>query len=196
MIEVASDPIHINKQGEVLMLKNLFALAAIFLVISCSTKSKHTDDRFTTGERVGTEKETEIQTPYQTVDSEAQAIELNNQESQKIQEVEVQDRVFFDYDSYGLTDEAKKILETQVAWLKSDLNIKVTVEGHTDERGTREYNVALGEKRAKAVRDYLVSHGVENARVKTISYGKERPAFFGATDSIFAKNRRAVTVIN
>jgi len=178
------------------MLKNLFALAAIFLLISCSSKTKNTDEKFTSTERPGVEKEAQSEAPYQTVDSEAQAIDLNKQEDQKIQEVEVQDRVLFDYDSFSLNAEAKKILDTQIAWLKSDLNIKVTVEGHTDERGTREYNVALGEKRAKAVRDYLVAGGVENSRIKVISYGKERPAFFGATETIFAKNRRAVTVIN
>jgi len=176
------------------MLKNLFALAAIFLLISCSSKTKNSDEKFTSNERPGVEKEAE--TPYQTIDSESAAIDLNKQEDQKIQEVEVQDRVLFDYDSFSLNDESKKILDTQIAWLKSDLNIKITIEGHADERGTREYNVALGEKRAKSVKDYLVAGGVENSRLKTISYGKERPAFFGATETIFAKNRRAVTVIN
>lgn len=176
------------------MLKNLFALAAIFLILSCSGKSKNTDEKFTTLDQTVVEKETE--TPYQTLDSEQQAAELNKLEELKAQEVEVQDRVFFGYDSFAITDEAKKILDTQVAWLKSDVNIKVTIEGHADERGTREYNVALGEKRAKSVRDYLVANGIEVARLKTISFGKERPAFFGATEAIFSKNRRAVTVIN
>ena len=178
------------------MLKNLFALAAIFLLISCSSKTKNSDEKFVSGEKQAIEKEAEPDAPYQTVDNEQQAIDLNKAEDLKIQEVEVQDRIFFDYDSFGLNDEAKKILDTQVAWLKSDLNIKVTIEGHADERGTREYNVALGEKRAKSVRDYLVANGIEVSRLKTISFGKERPAFFGATEEIFAKNRRAVTAIN
>ena len=178
------------------MLKNLFALTAIFLLISCQSKTKVEDDQFSVKDKSAVEQEAEMPAPYQTIDSEQQAIDLNKQEEAKIQEVEVQDRIFFDYDSFGLTDEAKKILDTQVAWLKSDLNIRVTIEGHADERGTREYNIALGEKRAKSVRDYLVANGVENSRLKTISYGKERPAFFGATEEIFAKNRRAVTVIN
>lgn len=178
------------------MLKNLFALAAIFLLISCSSKTKHIDEKFTSVEKQVVEKEAEPEAPYQTIDNEQQAIDLNKAEDLKVQEVEVQDRIFFDYDSFGLNDEAKKILDTQVAWLKSDLNIKVSIEGHTDERGTREYNVALGEKRAKSVRDYLVANGIEISRLKTMSFGKERPAFFGATEQIFAKNRRAVTVIN
>jgi peptidoglycan-associated lipoprotein len=176
------------------MLKNLFALAAILLLISCSGKSKNSDEKFTTIDKPAIEAENT--TPYQTLDSEQQAAELNKQEDAKVQEVEVQDRVFFGYDSFTISDEAKKILDTQVAWLKSDVNIKITIEGHTDERGTREYNVALGEKRAKSVRDYLVANGVEVSRLKTISFGKERPAFFGANEAIFSKNRRAVTVIN
>ena len=179
------------------MLKNLLTLAAIFLVVSCSGKREASDDETQNEAQTQiVEDQDETPLPYQTVDSEAQAIELNTTEEQKIEEVEVKDRIFFDYDSFGLNDESRKILDTQVAWLKSDLNIKVTVEGHADERGTREYNIALGEKRAKSVRDYLIANGVEASRIKTISYGKERPAFFGATEEIFSKNRRSVTVIN
>jgi peptidoglycan-associated lipoprotein len=179
------------------MLKNLLSLAAIFLLISCAGKNTSSDDEAQVEDQTQiVESQDETPTPYQTLDNEAQAIELNVVEEQKIEEVEVQDRIFFDYDSFGLNDESRKILDTQVAWLKSDLNIKVTVEGHADERGTREYNIALGEKRAKSVRDYLIANGVEASRIKTISYGKERPAFFGANEEIFSKNRRAVTVIN
>ncbi len=178
------------------MLKNLFALAAIFFLISCSNKTKFSDEKFFSSEKQKVEKETDSEAPYQTVDNEQQAIDLNKAEDLKVQEVEVQDRIFFDYDSFTLNEEAKKILDTQVAWLKSDLNIKVSIEGHADERGTREYNVALGEKRAKSARDYLVSNGIDISRLKIISFGKERPAFFGASEEIFAKNRRAVTIIN
>jgi peptidoglycan-associated lipoprotein len=183
------------------MLKNLFTLSAVFLLISCSGKPEFLKKLLKTDSQPVEQTEIlepaeEILTPYETIDDEAQAIELNAIEEQKIEEVEVQDRIFFGYDSFTLNDEAKNILNTQVAWLKSDINIKVTVEGHADERGTREYNIALGEKRAKSVRDYLVTNGVEAARVKSISYGKERPAFFGATNDVFSKNRRAVTVIN
>jgi peptidoglycan-associated lipoprotein len=179
------------------MLKNLFTLSVIFLLFSCAGKQKSFDESSQNGEQTQIfESSEENPVPYQTLDSEAQAAELNAVEQQKIEEVEVQDRVFFDYDSFGLNDEAKKVLDTQIAWLKSDLNINVTVEGHADERGTREYNIALGEKRAKSTRDYLVAGGVEPSRIKIISYGKERPAFFGANEEIFSKNRRAVTVIN
>ncbi|MBU6141216.1 MAG: peptidoglycan-associated lipoprotein Pal [Proteobacteria bacterium] len=133
---------------------------------------------------------------YQTLD-EQQTEALDQQtEQQQAQEIEVQDRVFFGYNAFEVSDEAKKILDVQAAWLKSDPTIKITIEGHCDERGTREYNIALGEKRANSVKKYLVANGVENKRIKIISYGKERPAFFGATDEIFNKNRRAVTVVN
>ncbi len=134
-------------------------------------------------------------TIYQTLD-ENQAEALDQQTEAQSQEVEVQDRVFFGYDSSDVNDEAKKILDVQVAWLKSDPSIRITIEGHCDERGTREYNIALGEKRANSVKKYLVASGVEATRIKTVSFGKERPAFFGATEEIFNKNRRAVTVIN
>ena len=112
-----------------------------------------------------------------------------------MEEIQVEDRVFFDLDSSSLKDNAKKILDNQAAWLKSDPSIKVIIEGHCDERGTREYNIALGERRANATKEYLVSNGVEEFRIKTISYGKERPAFVGRGEEIWSKNRRSVTVI-
>lgn len=151
----------------------------------------------------GSESEMKVQdgivdndpTIYQTLD-EQQTDNLDQQTASQEKEVEVQDRVFFVYDSSEVNGEAKKILDVQVAWLKSDSSIKITIEGHCDERGTREYNIALGEKRANSVKKYLVANGVEAARIKTVSYGKERPAFFGANETIFSKNRRAVTVVN
>lgn len=107
--------------------------------------------------------------------------------------VNVGDRVFFGYDRYDLTPEARSQLDLQARWLNQYPNVRVTVEGHADERGTREYNIALGERRASATRDYLVSAGVDAGRVNTISYGKERPAVVGDTPESWAQNRRAVT---
>lgn len=107
----------------------------------------------------------------------------------------VGDQVFFDYDRYDLKSEAKSTLERQATWLKKYNNMTITVEGHADERGTREYNLALGERRASAVKDYLVSLGVKASRVETISYGKERPAVLGSNESSWAQNRRGVTVV-
>lgn len=175
------------------MLKKLLTLTAVLLLISCHGKVKTTD----AGKDVKIkEQAVDDKAPYQTVENEQQAAVLDKATDDQIQEIEVQDRVFFDYNSATLSDDAKKILNTQTEWLKSDSEIKITIEGHCDERGTREYNIALGEKRANAAKNYLVSNGIDQSRIKTISYGKERPAFFGTAEDVIAKNRRAVTVVN
>ena len=109
--------------------------------------------------------------------------------------VNVGDRVFFAYDSFELDADAQELLQDQVAWIKQH-NVSVTIEGHCDERGTREYNLALGEKRAQAVKNYLLSLGIDSGRVSTISYGKERPAVVGSHDGAWSQNRRSVTIVN
>ena len=108
----------------------------------------------------------------------------------------VGDRVFFDYDKSDIKAEGRQVLQRQADWLKKYSNVTVTVEGHCDERGTREYNLALGERRATAVKKMLVALGVAPNRVSTISYGKERPAVPGSTEAAWAQNRRGVTVVN
>jgi peptidoglycan-associated lipoprotein len=105
------------------------------------------------------------------------------------------DRVFFEYDSSVISTVGKSTLDKQAAYLKKNAKANVSVEGHCDERGTREYNLALGERRANAVKAYLVKAGVAGSRVSTISYGKERPAVVGSTESDWAENRRGVTVL-
>ena len=172
------------------MLKKFLTLSAVLLLVSCQSKTKSDDLR--TEDKAAAQVDTKGS--YQTLEGEQQANALNQQVP--VQEIEVQDRVLFGYDSADLNDETKKILDTQVSWLKSDAGIKITIEGHCDERGTREYNIALGEKRANAAKKYLTSNGVDAARIKILSYGKERPAFFGTSEEILAKNRRAVTVVN
>lgn len=109
--------------------------------------------------------------------------------------VNVGDRVFFGYDQFDLTAEARGVVERQAQWLRTYPNVSVIVEGHCDERGTREYNLALGEKRAMAVRNYLIANGVEPSRVQTISYGKERPVVMSSDDTSWAQNRRGVLVV-
>ncbi|HTH18419.1 MAG TPA: peptidoglycan-associated lipoprotein Pal [Magnetospirillum sp.] len=108
----------------------------------------------------------------------------------------VGDRVFFDFDKYGLRADAKATLDKQIAWLKKYPSFNLTVEGHADERGTREYNLALGERRAHAIKEYLVAGGLPAARVKTISYGKERPVALGSNEAAWSQNRRGVTVLS
>lgn len=108
----------------------------------------------------------------------------------------VGDRVFFDFDKFDLKPAAQATLARQATWLKQYANRTITIEGHADERGTREYNLALGERRANSVRNYLVSQGVAANRVKTISYGKERPVALGHNEAAWSQNRRGVTVVN
>jgi len=104
------------------------------------------------------------------------------------------DRVFFDTDKYDVDAEDQTTLRSQAQWLAANPNVRVTVEGHADERGTREYNLALGERRANAAKNYLASLGVDSSRITTISFGKERPAALGSDEQAWAQNRRAVTV--
>jgi len=109
--------------------------------------------------------------------------------------VNVGDRVFFDYDSAELDADAQELLQYQAAWFKEHNITSVTIEGHCDERGTREYNLALGEKRAQAVKNYLNGLAVFPV-INTLSYGKERPAVVGSNDGAWSQNRRSVTKVN
>jgi peptidoglycan-associated lipoprotein len=111
-------------------------------------------------------------------------------------QVSVGDRVFFETDSSSLTGQAQATLDRQVQWLMQYSQYSFTVEGHADERGTREYNLALGARRASAVRDYLIAKGIPGARMRTVSYGKERPVAVCDDISCWSQNRRAVTVLN
>ena len=110
--------------------------------------------------------------------------------------VNVGDRVFFDTDSSELSPQARATLDKQAQWLNQYSRYAFTIEGHADERGTREYNIALGARRAQTVREYLVSRGVMAQRMRTISYGKERPVAVCNDISCWSQNRRAVTVLN
>lgn len=107
----------------------------------------------------------------------------------------VGDRVQFEFDRYDLSDEARLVVENQAIWLSRFPGVSVTIEGHADERGTREYNLALGERRANSVRDYMIALGIEPNRVRTVSYGKERPIDPASSEAAWAANRRAVTVV-
>ena len=110
--------------------------------------------------------------------------------------VNVGDRVFFAFNSFELDADAQELLQDQAAWLKQYNKTSITIEGHCDERGTREYNLALGEKRAQAVKNYLSGLGVGESSLSTISYGKERPAVIGSNDAAWSQNRRSVTIVN
>lgn len=107
----------------------------------------------------------------------------------------VGDRVFFNTDESTVRADQRPVLERQARWLAQYPQVQLTVEGHADERGTREYNLALGQRRANSARDTLVSLGVASSRLSTISYGKDRPAALGSTEEAWAQNRRAVSVV-
>ena len=109
--------------------------------------------------------------------------------------VSIGDRVFFDTDSTAVDGQGRMTLDKQVAWLNRYPMVKLVIEGHADERGTREYNLALGDRRAQSVKNYLSDHGVSVARLRTISYGKERPVAVGSNEQAWSQNRRAVSTI-
>jgi peptidoglycan-associated lipoprotein len=103
--------------------------------------------------------------------------------------------IHFDLDKYDINGEARATLDSQAAWLTKYPNVPISLEGHCDERGTREYNLALGDRRANSAKNYLASRGVNPSRISTISYGKERPIALGSDEASWAQNRRAVTIV-
>lgn len=111
-----------------------------------------------------------------------------------VQQMQGQDTIYFDTDRYNIDSADAAALQTQAQWLMRYPAKRATIEGHADERGTRDYNLALGERRANSAKNYLVSLGVDAARLTTVSYGKERPVALGSNEEAWARNRRAVTV--
>lgn len=162
----------------------LVLIAALGLLAACETASKDS------GDAAGTAASSTASSSSASDSGSSSAAQTPAEELASIG-----DTVFYDYDSSALSDDAKATLSAQAAFLAANPSITITVEGHCDERGTREYNLALGERRASAARDYLVAQGVNAARIKTISYGKERPSFIGSNPYAYSKNRRAVSII-
>ena len=151
------------------ILKNAFLITIACLVLSaCATTKK-------TGQMQG-----DVYTGTDTVEYLASG---------------VPDRVFFATNETVLTTASRETLRKQASWLRKNSKINVVLEGHADERGTREYNLALGERRANSIKEFLISLGVDGSRLQTISYGKERPAAEGSTSEAWAENRRVVTII-
>ena len=165
----------------------------VFFLAACSTTPKDTADSSGSGSSSSDVSSTSSEGSITETSPDSESIEPGSQEDLI---VNVGDRVFFNYDSSELDKDAQELLQDQVAWLKQYSDVSIIVEGHCDERGTREYNLALGEKRAQSVKNYLISLGISSERVSTISYGKERPAVVGSNDGAWAQNRRSVTVVN
>jgi len=160
-------------------MKIVGALAVTLLVAGCSSKSQTGSQTDMTGSGIDSS-----QTGGSAIPGSEQDLQQN-----------VGDRVFFELDRSELSQEARQTLDRQAAWLKKYPAVRVTLEGHCDERGTREYNMALGARRANAARAYLVALGIQSARIQTVSYGAERPAVLGTGDAVWSQNRRAVTVV-
>ncbi len=176
------------------MIKRIFTLvAAIALLAACETAS--TTDSSATGSTTsaatsGTSTASST-TAATTSDEAADPAEVMKNEFTKVGTT-----VLFDFDSSQLSDYARRVLDRQAAFLKAEPAARIILGGHADERGTREYNLALGERRAAAARDYLVAKGVNAARIRIISYGKERPAAVGSNEAAWRLNRRAESMLN
>ena len=170
-------------------------LLSIFLAIfitACSTTSTDTSDTSGSGSSSSSDSVSSSDSEGTITETEGSGIVDGTQEDLI---VNIGDRVFFGYNSAELDSDAQELLQDQVAWIKQH-DVSITIEGHCDERGTIEYNLALGEKRAQAVKNYLTSMGIPSGKVTTISYGKERPAVVGSNDGAWSQNRRSVTTVN
>ncbi|MCB9983511.1 MAG: peptidoglycan-associated lipoprotein Pal [Rhodospirillales bacterium] len=168
----------------------MMILAVVFLVSACSSK----DEEVVLDGQTAAEREGITDGPLDQIYQGDMQGPVPGTQADLV--VNVGDRIFFGTDRYDLSGEARQTLDKQAAWLEQYPSLNVTVEGHADERGTREYNLALGERRANSVRNYLSALGIAPSRIQTISYGKERPAVPGADESAWAQNRRSVTKVD
>ncbi len=184
------------------MIKPLFTLfAATFLLAACETASSITEEAAGSAAGSTTESSTSSTASSSSAASSTASSAASNADNSALEAaradmMSIGDTVLFGYDSSQLSADAMATLDAQAALLNAKPSFRVKVEGHADERGTREYNLALGERRASATRDYLVAKGVDGSRIRIVSYGKERPAVVGSNEDAWAKNRRSVTVLN
>ena len=181
------------------MIKRLFTLlTATAFLAACETASTTTGDVTSSAQSSSTNTATTASSSSSSSSSSASSSSSGESASASVKSefAKVGTTVLFDFDSAQLTDYAQRVLERQAAFMKARPETRVIIGGHADERGTREYNLALGERRASSARDYLVAKGVNAARIRIISYGKERPASVGSTEAAWRLNRRAQTVLN
>ena len=181
------------------MIKRLFTLlTATAFLAACETASTTTGDVTSSAQSSSTNTATTASSTSSSSSSSASSSSSGESASASVKSefAKVGTTVLFDFDSAQLTDYAQRVLDRQAAFMKARPETRVIIGGHADERGTREYNLALGERRASSARDYLVAKGVNAARIRIISYGKERPASVGSTEAAWRLNRRAQTVLN
>ena len=180
------------------ILKNAFLVVIFGLVVTaCATKKTVKTTETSTTETSTTETkaaETQTADPIEKLDALMQGDVYIGSDTVGELASGVPDRVFFATNETILTTASRETLRKQAAWLRQNPDVTVVVEGHADERGTREYNLALGERRANAAKDYLMTYGVSSDRIKVLSYGKERPVESGSNPLSWSKNRRSVTV--
>ena len=186
------------------MFRPLFSLfAGVFLLAACETASTITEEATGTSGASATSSTATSSSEASTASSSSSSSSASaaSAEETALQKargelMSIGDTVLFAFDSSQLSSDAMATLDRQAAFLNAKPSYRVKIEGHADERGTREYNLALGERRASATRDYLVARGVDGSRIRIVSYGKERPAVVGSNEDAWAKNRRSVTVLN
>ena len=179
------------------MIKRLFTLlTATAFLAACETASTTTGDATSSAQSSSTNTATTASSSSNSSSASSSSSGEAASASVKSEFAKVGTTVLFDFDSAQLTDYAQRVLDRQAAFMKARPETRVIIGGHADERGTREYNLALGERRASSARDYLVTKGVNAARIRIISYGKERPASVGSTEAAWRLNRRAQTVLN
>ena len=175
------------------ILKNAFLLMVACIVLSaCATKKEVAVDTSTS-----TQSSTSTSTSTESIVSPGNQMQGDvyvGTEGVKYLADGVPDRVFFATNESILTTASRETLRAQATWLRKNSSVNVIIEGHADERGTREYNLALGERRANAAKDYLMTYGISSDRISVLSYGKERPVDSGSTPLAWSKNRRSVTV--
>ena len=173
------------------ILKNAFLILAACLVLSaCATKKEVAVDTSTSTQSSTTSTSESIASPGNQMQGDVYV----GTEGVKYLADGVPDRVFFATNQSILTTASRETLRAQATWLRKNSSVNVIIEGHADERGTREYNLALGERRANAAKDYLMTYGISSDRISVLSYGKERPVDSGSTPLSWSKNRRSVTV--
>ena len=163
---------------------------------SSSASTSSTSDGTTTSSSSGSSDSSATSATSASSSTETGSSSYSYDTDPKTALIKVGDRVLFGYDSSELDDDDRAILNNQSKFLNQNPSLKVTIQGHCDERGTREYNLALGEKRASSVKDYLISLGINSDRISVISYGKERPQVLGSNKAAWSMNRRSVTTID
>ena len=178
------------------MINRIFALfAVVAFLAACETAPKDAGDAAGSGASGSSDTSSSSSSSSSASGGSTSSSSGSSTMTKDEELVSIGNKVYFDFDSSALSADAKSTLNAQAAFLRSNPSVRITVEGHADERGTREYNLALGDRRASAARDFLVAQGIDGARIKTISYGKERPEMVVSNDEAWAKNRRSVSII-